>query len=81
MLLTGLGKSVRSPAAIPDNIYLMRKVDCPAILVECGFISNPEELTLLRSEAYQTRIALCLVCACVEYANEWERENGQGSQG
>ncbi len=81
MLLAGLGKSVRPPAAIPDSIYLMRKVECPAILVECGFISNPEELSLLRSEAYQTRIALCLVCACLEYANEWERENGQGSQG
>ena len=81
MLLLGLGKTVRTPAVIPDSIYLMRKVECPAILVECGFLSNPEELKLLRSEAYQTRIALCLACACVEYANEWEIDYGQGSQG
>ena len=81
MLIAGLGNTVRAPVIVPDSIYLMRKVECPAILVECGFLSNPEELSLLRSESYQTRLALCLACACAEYANEREKENGQGSQG
>ena len=77
-LAIGAGDTVRDPAIIPDSIYLMRKVRCPAILVECGFLSNTEELQLLRSEAYQTRLALCLAYACAEYAEEWEREYGQG---
>lgn len=72
--------NVRPSVPIPDSIYLMRKVGCPAILVECGFLSNPEESKLLRSEAYQTRLALCMACACAEYAREWENAYGQGSE-
>ena len=42
-----------------EGIYLMQHVDCPAILVECGFLSNPEEEAKLRSDAYQKK--LCCV--------------------
>ena len=73
-------KNVRSSVPVSDSIYLMRKVRCPAILVECGFLSNPEESNLLRSEAYQTRLALCMACACAEYAREWENAYGQGGK-
>ena len=81
MLTSGLGESVRAPAVIADSIYLMRKAECPAVLVECGFLSNPSELSLLRTGEYQTRLALCLACACAHYANEWEKDYGQGSKG
>jgi N-acetylmuramoyl-L-alanine amidase len=30
---------------------------CPAVLVECGFISNPKEATLLKTRAYQEKLA------------------------
>lgn len=76
-----LGESVRSSVPISDKIYLMRKVRCPAVLIECGFLSNPEESKLLRSEAYQTKLALCIACACAEYAREWENAYGQGGEG
>lgn len=76
-----LGESVRSSVPISDSIYLMRKVRCPAVLIECGFLSNPEESKLLRSEAYQTKLALCIACACAEYAREWENAYGQGGEG
>ena len=72
--------NVRPSVPISDSIYLMRKVCCPAILVECGFLSNPEESNLLRSSAYQTRLALCMACACAEYAREWENAYGQGGE-
>lgn len=45
---------------IPDTIYLMNHISCPAILVECGFLSNPNEEQLLLSPAYQTKLALAL---------------------
>lgn len=45
-----------------DGIYLMQHIDCPGALIECGFLSNPQEEYLLRSEAYQQK--LCSVIAC-----------------
>lgn len=50
----------RAAKVIPKEIYLMSHITCPAILVECGFLSNPEEEALLRDEGYQTRVAVVL---------------------
>lgn len=59
-----LGKqSVRRAEKIPGRVYLMNHVNCRAILVECGFLSNPEEDRLLQSEAYQSRLAAALLSA------------------
>ena len=49
--------NVRPSVPIPDSIYLMRKVGCPAILVECGFLSNPEDESKLCDETYQEELA------------------------
>ena len=53
----------RSPAKIPDTVYLMNHITCPAVLVECGFLSNAAEEAKLRSGGYQTQLALCIVSA------------------
>lgn len=39
------------------NIYILSHVNVPAVIVECGFISNPEEAALLSDAAYQQKIA------------------------
>lgn len=39
-----------------DSIYLMQQVDCTGVLVECGFLSNPQEEALLRSHDYQLKL-------------------------
>lgn len=39
------------------KIYLLKKATVPAIIVECGFMSNKEELRKLTSEDYQNTIA------------------------
>lgn len=44
-----------------DGVYLMQKITCPGILVECGFLSNPDEEALLRTPDYQLKI--CCVIA------------------
>ncbi len=44
-----------------DNVYLMQNIHCPGVLIECGFLSNPQEEYLLRSDAYQKK--LCAVIA------------------
>lgn len=52
---------------ISKDVYIMNHIDCPALLVECGFLSNPEENALLESQPYQRKIAAVLLCACTAY--------------
>jgi N-acetylmuramoyl-L-alanine amidase len=46
-----------------SNIFLMDHLQCPAVLVECGFLSNPDDCELLSQEEYQKKIAFVLFCA------------------
>ncbi len=41
-------------------IWLLQHLDMPAVLIECGFLSNPEECALLCDKDYRTRIAVML---------------------
>lgn len=45
---------------IANTIYLMNHINCPAVLVECGFLSNPKEEHLLTAPGYQTKLAVAL---------------------
>lgn len=56
----------RSAAKIPNTVYLMDHITCPAILVECGFLTNPGEEAKLRDGGYQTQIALCVASAVLK---------------
>lgn len=44
-----------------DGVYLMEHIECTGVLIECGFLSNPEEEAKLRSAEYQKK--LCCVIA------------------
>lgn len=56
--------------SIDPSIYLMKNVTCPAILVECGFLSNAAETQRLLVPEHQTRLAFTiaagLLCAETE---------------
>ncbi len=52
-----------------EGVYLMQHTTCPAILVECGFLSNPEEDAKLQSSEYQKRICCVLVSAVSGFIN------------
>ena len=52
---------------IDQGIYLMRNADCPAVLVECGFLSNPEELEKLESDAYRMELAVGMLASFLQY--------------
>ena len=39
-----------------DGVYLMQHIQCPGVLIECGFISNPEEEAKLRNAQYQRKL-------------------------
>lgn len=53
----------RTVKRIPDTVYIMNHVTCPAILIECGFLTNPEEEALLRDEDYQRKLAAVVAAA------------------
>lgn len=60
-------RRVARPA--PTDLLLMAAVKCPAILAECGFLSNDEEAQFLSTDAYQIKIAAALVSAYITYSN------------
>ena len=43
-----------------DSYYMLKKSQGPFVIVECGFLSNPEEEKLLNSEDYQKKMAKAL---------------------
>lgn len=59
--------NARVATPIPESIYLMNHISCPAILVECGFLSNPEEEALLITSEYQIQIAATLATVWLQY--------------
>lgn len=49
-----------------SNIYLLNNCNNPCILVECGFLSNPEETALLNTEEYQRQMAFTIYCGMLD---------------
>ena len=57
----------RQAAQISDQVYLMNHINCQAILVECGFLSNAEEELLLQSDGYQSKLAAILMSSYLNH--------------
>lgn len=53
-----------------SGIYLLEKIDCPAVLIECGFLSNQQEEAHLRDPVYQNRICAVIVTALGTYISQ-----------
>ena len=49
------------------DIYLLERLSCPAVLIECGFLSNQEECARLSDENYQKELASLLAASISEY--------------
>lgn len=55
---------------IGGDIYLMKEAPCAAILVECGFLTNKTDLTLLCTERHQMDLALAVAAGYLRYTSE-----------
>lgn len=53
----------------------------PAILVECGFISNPDEAEKLKSEAYQDKIAMSICYTLMKFNSRGDDITNGSDQG
>ncbi len=79
-LLSGLCEKQRQAVPISEDIYLMREADCPAILIECGFLSNPGDAALLRSEEYRKALSVYITAACMGCAEELVSSHGESEK-
>lgn len=59
-----------------SSTYLLYNATIPAVLVECGFLSNKAELEMLKQEDYQDKLAFSIYCGIMEYF----KENDNGGQ-
>ena len=48
-------------------IYIMKHTEIPAVLVECGFLSNPGEAAKLADSGYRTGLAVTVSAAAAEW--------------
>lgn len=53
-----------------DSVYIMKNVEIPISIVECGFLSNPEEEKMLLDEEYQSKLAWGIYVGIIDYFNE-----------
>ena len=53
-----------------DSYYMLKKTECPFAIVECGFLSNPDEAALLQEESYQEKVAWAIHLGILQYLNE-----------
>lgn len=53
-----------------ENVYLLSRISCPGVLVECGFLSNPKEEALLQSAEYQKKLAAVLAAGLFIYRQQ-----------
>ena len=58
-----------------SNISLLQKLTCPALLLECGFLSNPDECARLQDADYRARLVEVLSDALESYVFEKDGNN------
>ena len=59
--------SSRRQSKPATGVYLMEKIACPGVLVECGFLSNPTEEAKLRENGYQQKLAAIIGTTLAEF--------------
>ena len=59
--------NTRTAKQIPESVYLMNHISNTAVLVECGFLTNPEEEQMLKQNDYQCRLSLVLATALIDH--------------
>ena len=60
-LINGLADGNKRVAkSAPATLYIFKGCNSTAVVVECGFLSNPDEEKLLATEDYQKKLAQCI---------------------
>ena len=60
----------RREAKPAPEVFLMTHITAPAVIVECGFLSNADEAEKLQNPHYQTQVALAIAAGYVDYLTQ-----------
>ena len=60
-------KSPLKERELDNDIYMYKKLDIPGILIECGFMSNTKERSLLVTDKYQSKIVKSIIDGLIKY--------------
>lgn len=50
-----------------SGVYLMEHMQCTGVLIECGFLSNPQDEAKLRDSTYQQKLCCVIASAVIQY--------------
>lgn len=70
-----LAPSNRREPKAASSVYLMEHIQCTGILVECGFLSNPQEDLKLQDSDYQKKLVCAIGGALTQYLGKGEAQN------
>ena len=65
--LNSMPECVRKSSPLKGDYYILNCNDFPAVIVECGFLSNAEDEALLLSEEYRDKLAEAINAGALEY--------------
>ncbi|WP_295155872.1 N-acetylmuramoyl-L-alanine amidase [uncultured Ruminococcus sp.] len=57
----------RETKPVDDELFLLDKTDTPAVMAECGFLSNPEEAAKLETPEYRRQVAFTIMTGMLGY--------------
>lgn len=69
-MVSGLDPENHRVAKANDSYYLLKKTTRPIVIVECGFLSNPQEAELLVDPVYQERVAWQIHMGVLQYLHQ-----------
>lgn len=67
VLIEQLDPANHRQAKANESYYLLKKTSSPTVIVECGFLSNSEEVSLLVTKEYQKKVAEAVHSGIIEY--------------
>lgn len=73
-----LGREIpsRSPALKAENWYVVKNARMPSVLVELGFVTNPDDALLMSGEAYLKKVSEALYKGIGDFVREFESSGG-----
>ena len=74
-LASSIQRSVKNRLQTDNNrqvkegkgMYLLENLSNPAVLIECGFLTNPEECEKLAEKEYQKQLSFAIFCGIIDY--------------
>ena len=65
--LNDMEECVKKSEALNGDYYILNCNDFPAVIVECGFLSNAEDEKLLLDESYRDKVASAIISGALHY--------------